>query len=300
MPKPWEVLEMKYRRTFCGGAHAAPVCVDDVQGCMQLPELGGRIDVEQEGVGCRPLHDAVVDARQRIGANRIGERRMAVLQEVVAIVLARVDVRVGEADVDEHAIGAGNGRDDAVEHAAVRFVLVEPKVDEVAQEPAGLGRAGRVGATDAAGERIGARVGLVAQERRDVARRGMPEAHHDRIPGRVDQLVNPVGIEAIEIADVQRRRGEAVAAARAAAKRPAVGRNRRPRRGDAVPDREGRMRRLEIGGFVRAKRRAALQVERERAVARDVPVRELDPRAADDRAAVGLPGDRKVACQPRR
>ena len=89
--------------------------------------------------------------------NRIGERRMAVLQEVVAIVLARVDVRVGEADVDEHAIGAGDGRDDAVEHAAMRFVLVEPEVDEVAKEPAGLGGAGRVDAADAPGERVRAR-----------------------------------------------------------------------------------------------------------------------------------------------
>ena len=167
---------MKYRRTFCGGAHAAPVCVDDVERCPQLPELGGRIDVEHERVGRWPLHDAVADARQRIGGDRVRERRIAVLQEVVAIVLARVDVRIGEADVDEHAIGAGDGRDDAVEHPAVRFVLVEPKVDEVAQEPAGLRRAGRVDAPDGRCRRADWRAAVRSRSggttRRRASRRG--------------------------------------------------------------------------------------------------------------------------------
>ena len=63
----------------------------------------------------------------------------------------------------------------------------------------------------------------------------MPEAHDDWIPGRVDQFVNLVGIEPIEVADVEAPTRRGCRGRWAAAERPAVGRNRRPRRGDACP-----------------------------------------------------------------
>ena len=155
MPKPCDVLETKYSRTFGGGAMPRPLASATFSDARSCQNSVAESTWKTDRIGRRPLHDAVVDAGQRIGDDGVGERRMAVLQEVVAIFLARVDVRIGEADVDEHAIGAGDGRNDAVEHPAVRFVFVEPEIDEVAQEPAGLRRAGRVDAADAApGERV--------------------------------------------------------------------------------------------------------------------------------------------------
>jgi len=81
---------------------AAPV--DDVQRAMQLPELALRIDLHDKRIRLRALHDAVVNARDRIGCHRVGERRIAALQVIVLPVLLRVGVGVGETNIDEDPI----------------------------------------------------------------------------------------------------------------------------------------------------------------------------------------------------
>jgi len=58
-------------------------------------------------------------------------------------------------------------------------------------------------------------VGLVAQKRSDVPGHGIAETHHERILGRVDQLVELLMVEATEEADVRGRRDEAPPAGRA-------------------------------------------------------------------------------------
>ena len=78
--------------------------------------------------------------------------------------------------------------DDAVEHLAVLLVLVEAFVEKMPQQPAALRHAPAVGDMNI-GQRI--RVGLVVfEEADDVARTGETRAHHARIAGAVDDIVD--------------------------------------------------------------------------------------------------------------
>src|SRR5262245_27271735 len=84
----------------------------------------------------------------RIGHDRIAERRVTRLQEIMRRVLSRIYVGISEAHVDEDAIGAGNRRHDTIEDFSVGFVLVEAEIDEVAKIPSGLRRSSGIDALD--------------------------------------------------------------------------------------------------------------------------------------------------------
>src|SRR5262249_57239841 len=94
------------------------------------------------------------------------------------------------------------GGDRAVDHEAVRVILVEAAVNEIAQVAAALRVALRQGAGERrpAGrrQRVGGAdvvVGRVACERDDVAGGGEADAGDRRVGRLVDELVNRAGLE---------------------------------------------------------------------------------------------------------
>ena len=119
-------------------AHMAPAAVGQTQRCTELEVLGLVCGIDHQRVGVWPLEDAVPDAGYRIGRDPEGERWIARLQKVVRSILGGINIRVGEAQVDEDAIGAADVDVDGIEHAPPAFIRVETEVDEVAQVAAGL------------------------------------------------------------------------------------------------------------------------------------------------------------------
>ena len=84
--------------------------------------------------------------------------------------------------------------------------LVEPEMDERADEVAGLRVAHADGVIDRAGDgirRAGAIRLRVPEERHDVARRGEADAEHQRISRRVDKIVEATGAEPVLQADAR-------------------------------------------------------------------------------------------------
>ena len=192
-----------------------------------------------------------------------------------------------------------NPRERAFPHHAARQILVESQVDERLDEVARLAVADRNRVTDGAGDRIG-RAGAVArrlpEKRDDVASSGQTNTEDERIPRRVDELVQLRGIESIPDAQpcrVGRPGKKRRAAIRERPRRPRNDRDsalhsRRRLRGRA---RERGARLIErgrrIGGRISA-HRAQSDADRRR-TRRDVgEAREYE---AGDRRAVGVSRD---------
>src|SRR5205823_5019542 len=102
----------------------------------------------------------------------------------------------------------GRSRDvdvDYVEDFAVRLVLVEPMVEEIAQVRPGLGAADRVGAPDRAGEWIAIAeivLGRITQKRADIARSSEPQSHDYRVFRRINQFIDFFRLEPRKKADM--------------------------------------------------------------------------------------------------
>ena len=168
------------------------------------------------------------DPRHRIGRHGERQRRIRVRQRVVPDVLPRVGVGIRELDVREQPVRARNRDIHRVEHLAMRLVLVEPEIEEVAHVHPGRRDAAAVGPADAgvgraARQRVrvaGIVAHRVAEKRGDVPRHHVAEPHHHRIARRIDQLVEAIAREAVEQADVGPRGHEA--------RRPRSGSGRTP------------------------------------------------------------------------
>ena len=112
---------------------------------------------------------------------------------------------VGKAVVHPHEAAARDVRQDAVKNLATLGVLVETRVHEVAQRAPGLRAAPAICLLDAARERVGVAavvLRLVLQEAREVAHADVAETKHPRVLRRVDELVDPAGLEARRQVDV--------------------------------------------------------------------------------------------------
>jgi hypothetical protein len=266
------------------------------KGDAGLKVLGIRVRVHDlraaAGRGRAAPEDAVRPAAERVRADRVGEGELVARIKVV-LVIARVAAGLGEAGVHEALARAGDVRDDAVEHAPPRLVLVETLVDEVAQEASALGDAERVGVAHRGPavrrERIGnpvRRAGLVAEEGDHVARRGEAEAQDLGVPGGVDELVDRAGVVAGRARDLHPGRAQVL-----------EGQVGRPRARIPFPgaDGQGRSRGVEIRGRVGqiGGRRVLEVVEDELVAARAGHARERRHGQPEDVFAVA-----RSPCQP--
>src|SRR5262249_37182722 len=105
--------------------------------------------------------------------------------------------RLAELGVVEDAPDAGDVGQHAVEDLALRLILIEALADVVAQIAPALRDADAEGTPDRTTGRVrGTRVVArrIAQERDDVARRGIADAEHLWIFRRVGQLVERAGL----------------------------------------------------------------------------------------------------------
>ena len=283
---------------------AQAVC--EIERGAELVVLLGCVGLEHERIAGWPLEHSVAHAGDRIGRDPEAERRHAGGEEVLPVVLARIGVRIGELHVRVEPVRAGLVDPGPVEHPPSGLVLVEAEVEEVALvHPRGRAAKG-VRARDShlrTAQRERVRVArvvtrLVPQEGADVPRHRVGKPHHHRILGRVDQLVEPVGLEPVEEADVRGRRHERGRSARAPAERPAARVDRRPGPAHGATHREARVRRVHVGGLVGAEARVALQRQRERPGLGNGPVAVLDPDPLDDGTAVRLHRDREAREEP--
>src|SRR5260370_20809297 len=109
--------------------------------------------------------------------------------------------RLAEPDVHGNACGCDMGIH-PLENLAAVFVLVEAEVKKRAYIAAALGGAMHQRMLDRAIERVLRTAGVV-QERHEIARGGKTEAEHQRILALVDQLVDVVGVESAQLADMK-------------------------------------------------------------------------------------------------
>src|SRR5262249_6873691 len=167
------------------------------EGAAAIPVLGGALRVHDLGqtlwaLGGQPVQNAVGSLGERIGTVAVGEREI-IGRVKVLLMLSVVPGRLGEAMVEEAEPTARDVRDDAVEDRAIRFIGVEAKIEEVAKETAALRDAERMGALSGwlafREQRILLRF-VVAQERDQVAGRGVAETLHDRALGLADQFID--------------------------------------------------------------------------------------------------------------
>src|SRR5262249_33883590 len=136
----------------------------------------------------------------------IGERESVSRVEMILVLLAARNHRIGEALIEPFAPGAGDMRKDAVEYLASAGVGVEPAINEIADAAPGLRAAPGVGPVDRPDlHGIFARV---AQKADEIADRRMPQTEHQRIAAGVDQLVNPARLEPSRDMDIRVGRDE--------------------------------------------------------------------------------------------
>ncbi len=93
------------------------------------------------------------------------------------------------------ALAAGDVHQDAVEHPALGFVLVEAEIEKLAQVAPALRGAEGIGVRDVAGAGVAVLHRGVAQERHDVARREEAEPDDRGAGRRVDDLINLARLE---------------------------------------------------------------------------------------------------------
>src|SRR5262249_37265627 len=141
-----------------------------------------------------------------------------------------------------------------VEDLSVRFILIESQIQKIALIHSGRRAAPRIFAPDAdllSAEGQGIAIALVvlslvAQERADVARDGIPEAHDLGTDCTVDQLVELVRLEPVEQADVARSLDEAAGPSGAGSKRPLVRGNRYLGSNHVIADGQIRVRGIQV------------------------------------------------------
>src|SRR5207245_2608187 len=80
----------------------------------------------------------------------------------------------------EAAGAAGNMRQDAIEDDPAALGFVEPEIEKLAQEPAALRGAERVGVFDLTGTRVALGSRPVAEKFDEITRRKEPQADHRR------------------------------------------------------------------------------------------------------------------------
>ena len=141
---------------------------------------------------------------------------------------------------------ARDDRPGAVVDLPVALVLIEAEVQEGPDEVAGLRTAAGDDPRNLIGQRIRRALGIarrIAEERRHVTKRGVPDAEHVRVPRGEHDLVEQLGIEAALHANL-RRVGRSGKRVRRAAARPCpIGRRNRALPTNLAVDGLGRMRR---------------------------------------------------------
>ena len=167
---------------------------------VAAPVLGRRIDGDDLRYGVARLEAGELRAARSghaIERGGVGEREQA------PDGARRVQGRLTEALIELAAPSARDVGDDAVEHLASGFVLVQAQIEQVAQESAGLRHADHVGALELAGTRIaGARRARPKPGCR-VAHGEEPEADEGRVLGPVDELVDLPRLEPTGERDVR-------------------------------------------------------------------------------------------------
>ena len=149
-----------------------------VEHLRHVPQRLGMRDERAAGAGLRV---GLLDAREREDVGRIEERRVRL----------RVARRLREPVIEAAAARAGRVREEAVVRLPPLLVRVEALVQEVPQEPAGLGHA--VG--DAVLRRR--RAGRIVLQKRDDVPHGRHAGADDHRAGRaIHRLVDPAGLEA--------------------------------------------------------------------------------------------------------
>ena len=86
---------------------------------MELPELARRIQLKYHRVGGGALENAVGDPGNGVGRDRVRERWVCDLHEVVMEVTVREHIGIGKTHVQMVADTSGYGRKDAVEYPAM-------------------------------------------------------------------------------------------------------------------------------------------------------------------------------------
>src|SRR5215831_18368279 len=120
---------------------------------------------------------------------RIGLRRVAVGKQAVrtAAGLAR---RLREAVVKLAVLATGNVGDEPIEDHAVLLILVQPEVQEVAEEAAALGHAKTVGILQVPSANIALRSSAVLEEGPEITGGEQATPDHGCACGRIDHLVD--------------------------------------------------------------------------------------------------------------
>src|SRR6266567_2612605 len=235
---------------------------------MQLPEFALRIDLHDKRIRLRALNYAIVNTRDWVSRDRVGERWVTALQIIMLPVLFRIGVGVGETNVDEDPIRTGDPGNDAVEYLSLRLVFVKSQVDVVTQVSARLGATRGIGTRDVRVYGVGVAgviAGLVAQERRDIPRRNKAKPHDDRILGLVNQLIHLGVVKPVEVTKVDGIGNQARLTCWTGPKRPMARRNDGLRTVFRIADGEGRMRHVRIGRFVGQEPSRTFEIGREAA-----------------------------------
>ena len=170
--------------------------------------------MDQLRITRRALEDAVRHIGLRVAAHAVLVRKVGV-RHVALAVLLRERIRLGKAIVEVQLLHPGDVDVHAVAHAAALVVLVEALVEKVAQVHAARRDAQAQRRVDAR-HRIGRAVVVgcgPAQERHEIARGEIAQAHHWRAGRAVGKLVVAIVAKGIAQADVGGARGA----------RPAVG-----------------------------------------------------------------------------
>ena len=182
---------------FVGVAHLGEVCVDERR--VAAPVLGG-------GVGEHNLRNASAllhSGDQRAGVAGYGIGKLGVGErEQFGDDVADVFGRLAEAQVELAAHPAGDVRHDAVERHASLLVVVHAVVDVGAEEASALGGAEGVGVVYRPGDRVAVVLGLVLEERYDVADGRHAESDDLAAGGGIDELIDAARLEAVAQIDV--------------------------------------------------------------------------------------------------
>src|SRR5262249_50699843 len=184
-----EWLAAKYRRTLSGSGTGLPVpswTFNDAFICQNsLPVsiwmTSGSVAGRFRKPSRTPEIGSVVTS---VGSGGVGIRH-----EVVVVVLARIDVRIGELDVGKQPVRTRNRNSHRVEYLFVPLVFIEAKVQIIAQIHAGRRAAEGVRTANAdRGPVLRQRVRVpgivfqgVAKERGQIAGHGVAKAHHRRL-----------------------------------------------------------------------------------------------------------------------
>ena len=166
---------------------------------VAAPVLGRGVDEHHLGYATLLLETS--EHRAGFAGDRVGLLGVGKGEELgydVADVLGRLP----ETQVELAPHPAGDVGHYAVEGHPSLLVVVQPRVNELPEEAAALRRPEGVGVLDVPGARISVLLRRVLQEGHDVSDRGEAQAYHGAAARRVDQLVEPPGLETLGHEDV--------------------------------------------------------------------------------------------------